>query len=322
VSPRALVLGAGGFLGSHLVRGLLDEGWDVTGVVRNPFDPLVQRRLEATAGEVRLVAGDAGDPALLARLAPGADAVFPFAGQSGATRSMEQVLEDLQANVAAQVALLEVLRRERSPARIVFPGSRLQYGVARSLPVAEDHQLEPTSPYGLNKSVAERYHRFYHDVHGVRSTSLRISLPYGPRQGRPDRAFGIVGTFLAAASRGEALPLYGGGHQLRDFVYIDDLVELFIIAATLPAAVGRVYNAGGPDGRSLREMAETVVRTVGRGTLVDVPWPEGAAAVETGDFVMCPERVGRELGWAPRLDLEEGLTLTWAALEPELAAAG
>jgi UDP-glucose 4-epimerase len=322
VSPSALVLGAGGFLGSHLVRGLLDEGWDVTGVVRDPFDPLVQDRLETIAGEVRLVAGDAGDTALLGRLTPGADAVFPFAGLSGATHSMEHVLEDLQANVAAQVALLEVLRREESPARVVFPGSRLQYGVARGLPVVEDHPLEPTSPYGLSKSVAERYHRFYHDVHGVQSTTLRISLPYGPRQSRSDQAFGIVGTFLAAAARGDELPLYGGGHQLRDFIYVGDLVELFIAAAILPAAVGRVYNAGGPYGRSLRDMADTVVRTVGRGTVVDVPWPEGAAAVETGDFVTCPDRVGRELGWAARLDLEEGLALTWAALEPELLAAG
>jgi UDP-glucose 4-epimerase len=322
MSPSALVLGAGGFLGSHVVRGLLDDGWEVTGVVRDPFDPLVQERLETIAGDVRLVAGDAGDLRLLARLAPGADAVFPFAGQSGAARSMDHVLEDLQANVAAQVALLEVLRREASPARVVFPGSRLQYGVARSLPVDEDHPLDATSPYGLSKSVAERYHRFYHDVHGVRTTCLRISLPYGPHQARPDRAFGIVGTFLSAAARGEALPLYGGGHQLRDFVYVGDLVDLFLLAAKEPAAVGAVFNAGGPRPATLREMAETVVRTVGRGAVVDAPWPQGAAAVETGDFVMCPARVTRELGWAPTLHLDEGLARTWAALEPELLAAG
>jgi UDP-glucose 4-epimerase len=322
MSRNALVLGAGGFLGSHLARGLLDDGWEVTGVLRDPFDPLVQERLETIAGEVRLVAGDAGDLNLLARLAPGADAVFPFAGQSGAARSMDHVLEDLQANVAAQVALLETLRRQGSPARVVFPGSRLQYGIARSLPVDEDQPLDPTSPYGLSKSVAERYHRFYHDVHGVRTTCLRISLPYGPRQGRPDRAFGIVGTFLAAAARGETLPLYGGGLQLRDFVYVEDLVELILLAATAPEAVGAVFNAGGPRAVSLREMAETVVRTVGRGTLVDTPWPEGAAAVETGDFVSCPARAGRELGWAATRDLDEGLALTWGALEPELVAAG
>jgi UDP-glucose 4-epimerase len=322
MSRHALVLGAGGFLGSHLARRLLDDGWEVTGVVRDPFDPLNQERLETIAGEVRLVAADAGAPRVLERLAPGADAIFPFAGQSGAARSMEHVLDDLQANVAAQVALLETLRREGSTARVVFPGSRLQYGCARTLPVDEDHPLDPTSPYGLSKSVAERYHRFYHDVHGVRTTCLRISLPYGARQGRADRAFGIVGTFLAAAAAGETLPLYGGGHQLRDFVHVSDLVDLLVRAATDPAAVGRVYNAGGPRGRPLHEMAQAVVRAVGRGRLADAPWPEGAAAVETGDFVMCLARVRRELGWEPRLDLDEGLAMTWEAVPADLAVTG
>jgi UDP-glucose 4-epimerase len=318
---KALVLGAGGFLGSHLVRGLLDAGWEVDGVLHDPDDPLTQDRLAPIAGEARLIAGDAGDLAVLRRLAPEADAVFPFAGISGAARSMERVLEDLEANVAAQVALLEVLRREESPAHVVFPGSRLQYGRARRLPVDEEHPLDPTSPCGLSKSVAERYHRFYHDVHGVRTTCLRISLPYGPRQSRPDRAFGIVGTFLSAAAAGEPLALYGGGGQMRDFVYVEDLVDLLVLAATHPAAIGRVYNVGGPEALTLRQMAEQVVRTVGRGTVLDVPWPEDAAAVETGDLVLDVSRVGEELGWAPRRPLDEGLALAWEALEPTLRAA-
>jgi len=320
VSGRALVLGAGGFLGSHVARGLVDAGWDVAGLVRDPFDPLVRERLEIVAGEIELVAGDAGDVAVLERIAPGVDAVFPFAGQSGAARSMERVLDDLSANVAAQVALLEVLRRHASPARVVFPGSRLQYGLARNLPVEEDHPLEPLSAYGLSKTVAERYHRFYHDIHGVQSVCLRISIPYGPHQGRPDRAFGIVGTMLEAAAHDEPLLLYGGGGQLRDFVHVDDLVELFLIAAVHPDAAGRVFNAGGPTRCSLREMAETVVNVVGRGRLEDADWPADAAAVETGDFVLCHERVERELGWRPGLELEEGLAMTWSAVADEVIA--
>ena len=316
MSRHALVLGAGGFLGSHTARGLVETGWEVTGVVRDPFDPLIQDRLATIEDDVRIVAGRVGDTSLLGRLVPRVDAVFPFAGHSGARRSMAHVQQDLVANVADQVALLESLRRIRSPARVVFPGSRLQYGRARRLPVDEEHPCDPTSPYGLNKSIAERYHRFYHDVHGVQTTCLRISLPYGPRQGRPDRAFGIVGTFMQAAARGDALRLYGGGTQLRDFVYIGDLVELFLLVAEAPQAVGRVFNAGGPRGIALREMAQAVVRTVGRGTIRTTPWPTSAAVVETGDFVTDVSRAERELRWVPSHDLDEGLALTWRALEP------
>lgn len=311
MTPSALVLGAGGFLGSHTTRALLAAGWDVTGVVRDCDDPGVAWHLGSAMADVRLVEGDAGDAALLERLAPECDAIFPFAGRSGAASSMHHVVEDLTANVAAQVTVLETLRRSESPARVVFPGSRLQYGRAQYLPVDEDHPLEPTSAYGLSKSVAERYHRFYHDVYGVRTTCLRISLPYGPHQARADAAFGIVGTFTAAAARDEDLTVYGGGLQLRDFVFIDDLVELLLLAASHPRAIGGIYNAGGPQAVSLREMAQAVVATAGSGRVVDVEWPPDAAAVETGDFVLCLDKVTSDLGWAPQTDLEEGLARVW-----------
>jgi UDP-glucose 4-epimerase len=154
----------------------------------------------------------------------------------------------------------------------------------------------------------------------VATCSLRISNPYGPHQDRPDHAFGVVGTFLSRAAAGEDITLYGGGGQLRDYIYIDDLVELLVLAVTHPAAVGRVYNAGGPRGVMLREMAETVVSTVGRGRVVDVPWDPAAASVETGDYVSDCSRVTAELGWAPETDLTDGLREVWGALQPQLEA--
>jgi UDP-glucose 4-epimerase len=320
MTSRALVLGAGGFLGSHLCRGLLARGWRVTGVVRDPDSVHVARRLDDLPGHLRLVRGDAADTDLLERETADVDAVFPFAGRSGAARSVEDPFPDLTGNATPQLALLETLRRTGHPARVVFPGSRLQYGRARRLPVDEEHPREPTSVYGVHKLLGEHYHRLYHDLHGIPTTCLRISNPYGPHQDRADAAFGVVGTFLATAATGGELRLFGGGRQLRDYLYVEDLVDLCVRAAVEPIAVGRVYNAGGDRPTSLREMATTVVGTVGRGELRDVPWPPTEARVETGDYVTDISRAREELGWRPRVRLDEGLALTWSALQPLLAA--
>jgi nucleoside-diphosphate-sugar epimerase len=320
VKGRALILGAAGFIGSHLARRLVRDGWHVVGVVRSADVLDATTRVLDVRAEVDWVEGDCADADLLARLVRGADAVFPLAGHSGAARSMDAPLADAAANASGQLAVLEALRRVDRDARIVFPGSRLQYGRPLRLPVDEDHPQDPTSIYGLHKMLGERYHRLYAEHFGIQTCCLRISNPYGPGQDRPDHSFGVVGTFLGRAARGEELRLYGGGTQQREYVYIDDLVELLVLAVTHPDAVGASFNAGGPRPVSLREMTEAVVRTVGAGRIVSVPWPPSDAAVETGDYVGDIRRAAAALGWTPRVDLDRGLAATWAELAPVLAA--
>ncbi|MHB2022728.1 MAG: NAD-dependent epimerase/dehydratase family protein [Mycobacteriales bacterium] len=322
MSRRALVLGVAGFLGSHLARHLLQRGWAVTGVLADREAPVASRRLAGIGGEVRLVEGDAADAQLLAGLVGGMDAVFPFAGRSGAVVSMTAPQLDLQANGFGQLTVLEAVRRHAPDARLVFPGSRLQYGSARWLPVDEDHPLEPRSIYGVHKCLGEAYHLLYHRLHLINTTSLRISIPYGPGQDRPDAAFGVVGTFLAMAARNRTIPLYGGGTQLRDYLYVGDLVRLVETAAVHPAACGQVFNASGPAATSLADMAASVIRAVGRGSAVAAPWPPPAAAVETGDYVGSWAKAERLLGWRPVVGLAEGLAATWTDFAPMLAAQG
>lgn len=313
MTRRALVLGAGGFLGSHLSRRLVRDGWDVTAVARRPADRIVD-----IVGDLRLVTGDATDRALLDRLVPAMDAVFPLAGRSGATRSMDEPLADAAANAMGQLVVLEALRHHNRDARVVFPGSRLQYGRPMVFPVREDHPQQPTSVYALHKMLGEQYHLLYAERHGIATCCLRISNPYGPAQDRPDQAFGVVGTFLARAAAGEDVAVFGGGRQRRDYVYVDDLVDLLLLAVTHPAAPGEVFNAGGPTVTTVREMAEAVVRVVGRGRVVDVPWPDAEAAVETGDYFGDLRRSRDVLGWVPQIELDEGLAATWATLTPAL----
>jgi UDP-glucose 4-epimerase len=318
VTRRALVLGAGGFLGSHLCRHLLESGWSVTGLVRDRTSPHVTARLHDCLADLELVEGGAGDEAVLDQLVLGRDAVFPFAGRSGAARSMTAPLLDLAANGGSQLALLESLRRYAPEARTVFPGSRLQYGRVLHVPVTEEEPVAPVSVYGVHKALGESYHLLYARVYGLLTCSLRISNPYGPGQDRPDHAFGVVGTFLSTAARGEPISLYGGGYQLRDYVYVRDLCGLFELAVTRPEAIGEAFNAGGPHPIRLRDMAQAVVDTVGSGGLRDVPWPFEAEAIETGDYVSDLRKVTDVLGWRPTTDLQQGLAETWS----DLALAG
>jgi UDP-glucose 4-epimerase len=308
---RALVIGVGGFLGSNVYCRLVREGWSVSGLTRDRHATDLQRRLGALAYEGRLVEGDARDVDLIDHEVRGVDAVYMFAGHSGAARSLLQPVDDLEANLTAQLIPLQVLARQHSTARVIFPGSRLQYAPASELPVTEDYPQEPVSPYGLHKMVADGYHRIYNRVHSVASVRLRISIPYGPGQERDDRSFGIVGNFFATAARGQQITLYGGGRQLRDFVFIDDVMDMVMIATTHPDAPGRAFNVGGGRGYTLREMAEAIVTVAGRGHITDGPWPDDYASVETGDYVADISRAKADLGWHPQTDMATGVDLTW-----------
>lgn len=313
MTRRALILGAAGFLGSHLSRHLLRSGWSVTGLVRNRESPEVGRRLGDIALDLKLVQGDIGDFELMTRLVRPCDAVFSFAGRSGAAASMLDPLADLSENAAALLSVLEAVRACDPAIRLVFPGSRLQYGRPMVLPVTEDHPQIPASIYGAHKVLGERYHDVYRQAYGLHTTVLRISIPYGPYQDREDARFGVVGTFLARASRGLDITLYGDGSQRRDFLYIDDLCDLCERAAIRPEAVGEAFNASGPRPVPLREMAETVVDVVGSGRVLFSEWPATEAAIETGDYYGSTDKAERLLGWRPKVELRPGLEATWSS---------
>lgn len=308
---RALVLGVGGFIGSHLARRLVAANWEVVGVLREPPTGARLERLGDTLSTMRLEIGDGRDGRLLARLVREADVIFPLAAQSGSVNSVVNPLADLQDNAFLQLELLEAVREVNPAARLIFPGSRLQYGRPLHLPVDEQHPQAPISIYGLHKTLADGYYALYNRIHGLSTVRLRISNPYGPHQYRTDRSFGLVGTFIDVAARDGDIVLYGGGTQLRDYIYIDDLIDVMILVGTHPGAVGKVFNIGGRAATSIREMAERVITVVGAGRIVDGQWPRLDGLVETGDYVTDISLATRDLGWLPRVELAEGLAETW-----------
>jgi UDP-glucose 4-epimerase len=316
---RCVVFGGAGFLGSHIVDELLSCGADVVAFdLREPRKGAGARGDggAAAGGELSAVVGDMVDPAAVARAIAGADHIFAFAGGSGAVRSLADPIGDLRTGCEAQLVLLEAMRRVAPGASVVFSGSRLEYGIVTTVPVREDHPLRGTSPYALHKIACDGYHHIYADAHGLHTLVLRISNPYGSHvPGDPARVgYGVVNAFVDRAIAGETIPLYGGGGQLRDLVFVDDVVRAVLLASLVDGAWGSAINVGSGVGVSLRDVAEAVVAEVGDGAVdMDAAWPVDAAAVETGDFYFDITRARDVLGWAPQVGLEEGIRRLVAA---------
>lgn len=304
-----LVVGGLGYIGTNLVTALFDAGADVTIVTpargrhRAPWTAVEDRGGTMIEADVRHL--DA-----MRRAVSDQDVVFNLSGQSGALHSVQEPLLDLDVNCAGNLALLEALRLQAPAAKLVFAGSRLVYGAPRVLPVAEEHALAPLCPHGVHKAVVEQYLTIYRQLHGIRATTLRITNPYGCGQPADRSAYGVINFLIHRALAGQTLPIYGDGRQLRDYVFIGDLVAALLAVGTDRRSDGRVYNVGSGVGTSMIDMVRLVVELVGAGRIEHQPWPPMVQEIDTGDFVADITRIEREVGWRPTTPLAEGLRKT------------
>jgi UDP-glucose 4-epimerase len=305
---RVLAIGGLGYIGSNLVEALLASGADVT-VVTPERDRHLPDASRVGLQGVRLIEADVRDLRAMRSAVRGQEVVFNVAGRSGAVQSVEDPTGDLDVNCAGSLAVLEAIRFESPTAKLVFAGSRLVYGRTRVLPVGEDHPLEPLCPHGVHKAVVEQYLSIYGRLHGVRATTLRITNPYGPGQPRDRSAYGVINYLIHRALSGLPLTIFGDGTQLRDYLFIDDLVRALLVVGADPRSDGRVYNVGSGVGTRMIDAARLILDAVGMGRVESQPWPVVAQQIETGDFVADIARIERELGWRPLVTLIDGLRL-------------
>ncbi len=304
---KALVTGAAGFVGSSISARLLAEGWDVVGVDAMTDYYEVDRKEEnlARLGQgfdlVRAPLAEVDLDALLA----GVDVVFHQAGQPGVRSSWGQDFATyLDANVAATQALLEAVRRAPHVSRVVYASSSSVYGDAERFPTSELDRPAPISPYGVTKLAAEHLCSLYASQFGLPTVSLRYFTVFGPRQ-RPDMAFT---RFLTAAATGGQITVYGTGEQIRDFTYVDDVVEANLLAATSEVKPGTVLNVAGGTHVSVNEVLEEVAALAGgRLDVRRVARSDGDVTRTGGDAT----RAAEVLGWQPRVGIVEGLARQW-----------
>ena len=244
---RVLITGGLGFIGSHLAARLVGLGADVTIV-----DSLIPEyggnlhNVEAIRDRIHLNISDVRDAHAMPALVRDQDLLFNLAGQTSHLDSMTDPQTDLEINCRAQLSILEACRQANPAIKIVYASTRQIYGRPEVLPVDESHPVRPVDVNGINKAAGESYHLLYHRVHGIRAVMLRLTNTYGPHMRIKDARQTFVGTWIASVVRNEPFEVWGG-QQLRDFTYVDDAVEAFLLAATDGRADGGVFNLGGTE---------------------------------------------------------------------------
>ncbi|MBA2567899.1 MAG: NAD-dependent epimerase/dehydratase family protein [Actinobacteria bacterium] len=307
----ALVAGGLGFIGSNLAIRLVGLGADVTVVDASiPGHGANAFNLDPVRDQVRIVGADLRDGERMDVLVRGQEVVFSLAGQVSHLDSMADPLADLGLNYASQLSLLEACRRSNPHARVIFAGSRQQYGRPQYLPVDESHPLTPIDVNGINKTAAERAFLLYHEVYGMATCALRLTNTYGPRMQMRHPRQGFASWFVRLALEGREIELFGGGVALRDFNYVGDVVDAFLACGADDRALGEVFNLGHARPVSLREFTEILLDLAGGGSSRDVPFPPERASIDVGNVYADFSKIREALGWSPRVDLREGLALT------------
>lgn len=313
-----LITGGLGFIGSTLARRLVALGARVTVIdALTPEYGGNRRNLAGLAGRVKVHIADVRDWPKLPRLIRGQTYLFNLAGQTSHMDSMADPLTDLDINCRAQLAILEACRQHNAAIRVVFASTRQIYGRPDYVPVDERHPLRPVDVNGINKAAGESFHLLYSRIHGIRATALRLTNTIGPRMRVKDARQTFVGVWVRRLLEGEPIEVWGGS-QLRDFTYVDDVVEAFLLAAARPAAIGEVYNLGGPPPVTLHALAELMI-TINRGGILAVrDFPPERRKIDIGDYYADDRKIARELAWRPRTDLRTALTRTLAYYRKEL----
>lgn len=303
-----LVIGGAGFLGANLVRRCLAEP-DVQVTVMDSLDPHLHatiRNLQAVWPQIRFVRGDMRDETLLAEIVQGQDVIFNCAAQTSHPLSIQYPLLDAEINCLGNLKLLESLRLLNSTARVVYTSSSTVIGKAQTPVVNEDHPEHPLEIYSANKGVAEKYYRIYNTIHDLQTVVLRFANLYGP-YGKGFPEFGFINYFIHLARTDQEIRIFGSGNQSRNVLYVDDAVDLLWQAAHEPRLVGESWFATGDQHLTVREIAETIVKTMGRGRVLHIDWPDERKRIEIDHVVFSSERLRSIVDWTPQIGFEEGL---------------
>ncbi len=314
-NKKVLITGGLGFLGSNLAHRLVELGAEV--LLADAMLPEFGGNLANIADikdKVQVNFSDIRDSHSLVNLVKTKDYIFSLAGTHNSQDCLYNPLYDLDIVCRGHLTLLEACRQQDTGARILFAAGRHQYGRKQQAAVNEEHPLRPLSPNGLHNALAEAYYLLYNTIHGLPTTVLRLTDTYGPRHLMKHHKLGVVNWFVKLILENREIYVFGDGSQIRDIVYVSDVVEAMLIAAASPQAQGQVYNIGGAP-ISILELVKLLIQITGKGGYKLMPYPDIYKLMDVGDYIADYTKIREALGWEPKISLEEGLNLTFQFYE-------
>jgi len=308
---NVLITGGLGFIGSNIAQRLVREGANVV-IYDACIDPYGWNyaNIKEIKNDVQVVEADVRDFDTLAKHVKGKDVVYHLAAQVGREISMAQPDLDTDINCHGTLNLCRICAEMGSNVKVVYAGSRGQIGEPVYLPVDENHPTNPTDVYGINKLAAEKYLFLYSKIYGFPVVSLRLNNVYGPRCQMQHGFYGILNWFITNAMYNKPITVYGDGLQTRDYVYIDDVVDAFVRAALSPNADNEIFFIGSGVETVFLDMVKEVIRAVGQGSYVHIPFPPERESIDIRKFVVTTEKFRKATGWQPTVDLAAGVERT------------
>lgn len=308
---KVLITGGLGFIGSNLAIALARGKSSVTIV-----DSAIPRQggnmfnISPVKSRVKIVFSDIRSPKSMNRLVVGKDYIFHLAGQVSHVDSIKNPLKDLSINAEGTLVVLEACRKFNPNAHLIFTGTRGQYGSTIKLPVNEMHPMNPKGVYAITNLCAENLVMVYDQIHKIKSIALRITNTYGPRHQMMHDEYGVFNWFIRKAIDNEGIPVFGDGRILRDFLYVDDLVEAIMQAGLCDKAYGTVFNVGSGKPINFIELAKMISRIAGSGRFNFTEFTKERKELEPGDYYTDITKIKRIIGWRPKISLEIGIKRT------------
>ena len=312
LNKSVLITGGLGMLGSTIATKLVKLGANVTVLdVLLPGHGGNKFNVKEISDNIEIVIGDIRDKDLVDKVVDKKDIIFNLAAQVNYTESVNNPYLDLDINCNGHLNILESCRKSKVKPLVIFSSSRMVYGRTKDIIIDEFHEINPLMPYAIHKLTGEKYHLMYWKDFEVPCVIVRIANPYGPRQQMEHSGYGILNWFIKLAMSHNEIQIFGKGEQIRDYVYGEDISQAMIKLAEKDNLYGNIFNLGSGEGTSFKEMVNTIVDVVGRGSIKYVDWPQNYSNIETGDYISNIEKLKSYIDWTPKYDLRTGITKTF-----------